>query len=138
LLHFNLRHLPVYLFAGIILAMTLYATRSLFGAILAHFLYNIFGLFGQPYMSNLYQNTGSTELFFFLVTAVCIISAAVFCGEAARLYRLYLYKAYSADYRKPVIKNPSVLRDSYLDILRQPSAIACFVVYIIALIISWF
>ncbi len=137
LLHFDLRHLPVYLFAGVILAMTLYATRSLFGAILAHFLYNIFGLFGQPYMSNLYQNTGSTELFFFLVTAVCIVSAAVFCGEAARLYRLYLYKAYSADYRKPVIKNPSVLRESYLDILRQPSAIACFAVYIIALIISW-
>ena len=60
-----------------------------------------------------------------------------FCGEAARLYRLYLYKAYSADYRKPVIKSSSVLRESYLDILRQPSAIACFAVYIIALIISW-
>ena len=38
LLHFNLKHLPVYLFSGLVLAMTLYATRSLLGSILAHFL----------------------------------------------------------------------------------------------------
>ena len=136
-LHFDLQNLPLYLFSGIILAMTLYATRSLFGAILAHFLYNIFGIFGQPYMNNLYQITGSPRLFLFLVAAICIISAALFCGEAARLYRLYLYKAYSADYRKPVLKNPAAIRDSYLDVIRHPSAIACFVIYIIALIISW-
>jgi len=137
LLHFNLAHLPVYLFSGVILAMTLYATRSVFGCMLAHFLYNIFGLFGQPYMNNLYHITGSMKLFLFLVVAVFLISAAVFCGEAARLYRKYLYRAQSADYRQPVLKDPIAIRDSYLDIIRQPSAIACFVIYIIALIISW-
>ncbi len=137
LLHFNLAHLPIYLFAGIILAMTLYATRSVFGSVLAHFLYNIFGLFGQPYMNNLYHITGSMRFFLFLVGTIFLISAAVFCGEAARLYRQYLYKAHSADYRKPVLKNPIAIRNSYLDIIRQPSAIACFVIYILALIISW-
>ena len=137
LLHFNLQNLPMYLFSGVILAMTLYATRSLFGAILTHFLYNIFGLFGQPYMSNLYRITNSPRLFIFIVAVVCILSAAVFCGEAARLYKHYLYKAYSADYRQPLIKSHSALRRSYTDIVRQPSAIACFAVYIIALIISW-
>ncbi|MBQ8850358.1 MAG: CPBP family intramembrane metalloprotease [Clostridia bacterium] len=137
LLHFNLQNLPMYLFSGIILAMTLYATRSLFGAVITHFLYNIFGLFGQPYMSNLYQITNSPKLFIFIVAAVCILSAAVFCGEAARLYKIYLYKAYSADYRQPVIKDSTTLRRSYTDIIRQPSAIACFAVYILALIISW-
>lgn len=137
LLHFNLAHFPVYLFAGIILAMTLYATRSLFGAILAHFLYNIFGLFGQPYMNNLYHITGSTSFFLFLVGAIFLISGAVFCGEAARLYRLYLYKAYSSDYRKPEIKTTAALRNAYLDVIRHPSAIACFAVYILALILSF-
>ena len=136
-LHFDLRNLPLYLFCGIILAMTLYATRSLFGAILAHFFYNIFGIFGQPYMSNLYQITGSPRLFLFLVAAICLISAALFCGEAARLYKLYLYKAYSAEYRKPVLKTSAAIRASYLDVIRHPSAIACFVIYILALIISW-
>ena len=66
-----------------------------------------------------------------------LISAAVFCGEAARLYRKYLYGGVSAKYRQPVLKDPVAIRKSYLDIIRQPSAIACFVVYIIALIISW-
>lgn len=137
LLHFNIKNLPLYLFCGIILSMTLYATRSLFGSVIVHFLYNIFGIFGQPYMNNLYQITGSPRLFVFLVAAVCLISAAVFCGEAARLYRLYLYKAYSADYRKPTFQNAAAIRRSYLSVIRNPSAIACFAVYILALIITW-
>lgn len=137
LLHFNLENLPVYLFAGAILALTLYVTRSLFGAMLAHFLYNIFGLFGQPYMNNLYHLTGSMSFFLFLVASVALISAAVFCGEAARLYRQYLYHAYSADYRKPELQTSSAIRASYLTVIRQPSAIACFLVYILALILSW-
>ncbi len=137
LLHFNIQNFPIYLFAGIILALTFYATRSLFGAILAHFLYNIFGLFGQPYMNNLYLMTGSSSLFLFLAGGLFLISAAIFCGEAARLYRLYLYKAYPADYRKPVLKGIPAIRESYLTVIRQPSAIACFAVYIIALLIAW-
>lgn len=137
LLHFNLQNFPTYLFSGIILALTLYATRSLLGAILAHFLYNIFGLFGQPYMNNLYQITGSPKLFIFLIALVLLVSSAIFCGEAARLYRRYLYRAESAEYRQPVLQKPSDIRESYLDVIRQPSAIACLVVYIVALIISW-
>jgi len=137
LLHFNLQNLPMYLFSGVILAMTLYATRSLIGAILAHFLYNIFGLFGQPYMSNLYQITNSPHLFLFIVAGLCLVSAVIFCGEASRLYKKYLYRAYSADYRQPVLKDAAAIRRSYFDIVRQPSAILCFVIYIIAIVISW-
>lgn len=136
LLHFNLGHFPLYLFSGIVLAMTLYATRSLLGSILAHFLYNMFGLFGQPYINNLYQITGSSKLFWILMIAMCIISAALFCGEASKLYRRYLTRAESAEYRKAAEGAPS-RRDSYLEVIRQPSAILCVLVYIVALLISW-
>ena len=137
LLHFNIVNLPVYLFSGVILAMTLYATRSLFGAMLAHFLYNIFGLFGQPYMSTLYRITNSTRLFLFLVGFCFLLSAAVFCGEAARLYRQYLHNADSADYRQPLNKDLPSIRASYLDVIKAPSAIACLALYILALILAW-
>ena len=137
LLHFNIVNLPVYLFSGAVLAMTLYATRSIFGCIIAHFLYNLFGLFGQPYMSSLYNLTGSPNFFVFLIATVFLASSAVFCGQAARLYKKYLYDGQSADYRRPVIKDASGLRDSYLDVIKAPSALLCFAVYIIALIISW-
>ena len=137
LLHFNIINLPVYLFAGAILSLTLYATRSLWGAVIAHFLYNIFGLFGQPYMSSLYNLTGSRSFFIFIVTLVFLLSAAVFASEAARLYKKYLYRGYTATYRRPVLTETAQIRSSYLEVIRTPSAILCVAVYIIALIISW-
>ena len=43
ILHFDLRHAPVYLFSGLVLCAVLYATRSLFAAVAVHFGYNLFG-----------------------------------------------------------------------------------------------
>ncbi|MBE6577095.1 MAG: CPBP family intramembrane metalloprotease [Ruminococcaceae bacterium] len=136
LLHFNIINLPVYLFAGAILALTLYSTRSLFGAMIVHFFYNLFGIFGQPYMNALYR-LSSSGFFVFLVALLFFISAIVFCAQASRLYKKYLYRGYSADYRQPVITKPEKIRASYLEVIKAPSAIACLVVYIIALIIAW-
>lgn len=137
MLHFSIANLPVYIFAGVVLALSLYATRSLLGPVLIHLLYNLFGLFGQPYMSALYNLTGSTPFFVFLLTSLFLISALIFCGQASRLYKQYLYLGYSSDYRHPVIKDTVALKDSYLNVVKSPSAIACFVVYIIAIVISW-
>jgi len=137
LLHFNLQNFPVYMFSGIILALTLYATRSLFGAILAHFLYNIFGIFGQRYMNALYNMTGSTNFFIFIVALVFLLSGILFCAEASRLYKKYLYKGFSAKYRQPVLTENKDIKNAYLSVLRLPSTLACLAVYIIALIISW-
>ena len=89
LIHFNFFGLPVYLFAGFVLSVTTYLCRSISGAILAHFIYNLFGLFGQPYIASFYEITGSTALFLFVLTVVFLLSLALFCGEAARLLRLY-------------------------------------------------
>jgi len=138
MLHFNLHNLPVYLFAGVILSLTMYATRSVFGAMLAHFLYNLFGLFGQPYVSTFYRLTGSTALFVFVVGFLFLLSATVFCAQAARLYRLYLYKNHSADYRLPLIKKREERRASYVEVLAKPTAIASVAVYVIALVITLF
>ncbi len=137
LLHFDLSGLPVYLFSGAVLALILYATKSLFASILVHFLYNIFGLFGQPYINNLYQITGSMRLFLFLMLLCFLVSAGVFCGEAARHYRNALWRGDRADYRRPILKEPAAIRSSYLRVLKNPSTLACFAVYIIALLLSF-
>ena len=136
-LHFNLRNFPVYLFGGIVLALTLYATRSLIGSMIVHFLYNLFGLFGQPYMNTLYNITGSSTLFVFVVAVVFFVSAAIFCSCASRLYKSYLYKAYSAEYRLPIVKSADKIKESYISVLKDPFTIASLAVYIIALFISW-
>ena len=137
LLHFNVINIPVYMFAGAILALTMYATRSLIGAMIVHFLYNLFGLFAQPYMSALYSITGSPEFFVFLTAVIFFASAAVFCGQASKLYRQYLYRGESAAYRMPVIKKKQDIKHSYISVIRTPSAIACAVIYVLAVVITW-
>lgn len=137
LLHFNLQNFPVYFFAGAILALTLYATRSIFGAIIAHFLYNLFGLFGQPYINTFYNITSSTKLFVFVIVMVFLVSAIIFCAEASRLYKRYFERAISSKYRQPVLQGFDNIKSSYIEVLTKPSAIACYALYIIAVIVFW-
>ncbi len=137
MLHFDLANLPTYIFAGAILALTMYATRSLIGAMLCHFLYNLCGLFGQGYVNALYNLTGASAFFTFFVTAVFLLSALLFCASAARLYRKYLYDGKSAAYRRPYEGQELDVRAAYIDVIKAPSAIASFAIYIIALLISW-
>ena len=135
MLHFNPVNILVYLFSGAVLAMVLYSSRSLIGAMLAHLIYNIFGLFGQRYMNLLYRSTGSTNFFLFLVMFCFLLSGAVFCHEASRLYKKYLYDGVSSNYRKPVLHNYEQIKASYISVIKEPSSIACFAFYIIASII---
>ena len=137
LLHFDLQNFPVYFFSGVILALTLYATRSVFGAIIAHFLYNLFGLFGQPYINTFYNITSSTKLFSFVVIMIFLLSGVVFCAEASRLYRRYFEGALSSKYRQPVTVGFENMKASYIEVLTKPSAVACYALYIVALIVFW-
>ena len=135
MLHFNPINILTYLFSGIILALVLYASRSLFAAVITHLLYNIFGLFGQRYMNTLYKITGSETFFIFIVAFVFLLSAALFCRQAAKLYQKHLYDGVSSNYRKPVAKTPEEIRKAFLEVIFEPATILCVVFYIIASII---
>ena len=135
MLHFNPINILVYLFSGIILALVMYASRSLIAAMISHLLYNIFGLFGQPYMNTLYRITGSSNFFLFLVAFCFLLSAAMFCREASKLYKKHLYDGVSSNYRKPILTTTEQIKASYLSVLKEPCTIACFAFYVIASII---
>ena len=138
LLHFNPVNIITYLFSGVILALVLYASRSLIGAMLAHFIYNVFGLFGQRYMNTLYIITGSSSFFLFLVAFCFMLSGAIFCHQASKLYKRYLYSGASSAYRMPEIKTAEQKRASYLSVLKEPSTVLCGIFYIIASVIYMF
>ncbi|MBQ7336821.1 MAG: CPBP family intramembrane metalloprotease [Clostridia bacterium] len=89
MLHFDFAQLPVYMFAGLLLCLVVRITRSLPAAIVVHFLYNIFGLFGQSALARFYSYSGNDTMFRFLLTAALLIGAAIFCGEASRIYQRY-------------------------------------------------
>ena len=86
-LHFDLTALPVYLFAGMLLSLVMYVTRSAIAAMTVHLCYNLFGIFVQAGLSGYCQSTGSVGLLVVLLIAVLILSAAFFCGEVARILR---------------------------------------------------
>ena len=138
LLHFSLGNFPVYLFCGAVLCLVLYATRSVFAAMAVHFLYNLFGLFGEPYLGRLYILSGDAKLLVIVSIAVFLTSTALFCMEASRLYRKYLRSGASSAYRKPDFATDEEKKNAYLAVFRDPYAIAAVAVYIIAIIISLF
>ena len=138
MLHFNIQNLPVYFFCGAILALVQYATRSLWGSVIAHFLYNLFGVFGQPYMATLYRLTKDSRLLIIIVGIVFFSSAALFCAQASKLYRKYLRSGFSSIHRKQVNDSTAYFSRVFIDVIKDPFTLALVVVYIIAILISWF
>ena len=89
MLHFDFAQLPVYLFAGLILCLVVRVTRSLPAAMLVHFCYNVFGLFGQSVLARFYSYGGNDAIFRFLLTVLLLIGAALLCGQASSIYHRY-------------------------------------------------
>ena len=133
LLHFNPEKLLSYLFAGIVLTALFYTTRSLFTCIIAHFLYNLFGLFGQQYITEFYVNAGSIGVFIFIMLTLLLLSAAIFCGQASRLFRRYAEKDAPAEH-----KSTPTVREAFgelLESVKTPATVICVLVWIAAVIV---
>ncbi len=131
MLHFNLSAMPVYLFAGVILALTMYATRSVFCTMIVHLLYNLFCLFGQSGFADFYVTQSATTLFLILMIAALLLCLAVFCGESSRLYRSYA-KHNASDAYKPASKLSFGAIVKHIGLaFASPGAILCVLIYLI-------
>lgn len=86
MLHFNIQMLALYIGAGIVLALVMYATRSVVASMAVHFIYNLFCIFAQPYIISFYINTSAPALFILICVTLFLVCAALFCLCASRLY----------------------------------------------------
>ena len=134
MLHFSLAHFLTYLFLGMLLACAMYATRSFLAPILLHICYNVFCLFGQPYLSAFYVNAGSNEIFIFCVVVLFLLFSAFAAGEARKIYHIHAKKNVSSDYTQalPWRHLPATL----LETLLSPVAAVCLVVWLITSIVN--
>ena len=134
MLHFSLAHFLTYLFLGMLLACAMYATRSFLAPILLHICYNVFCLFGQPYLSAFYVNAGSNEIFIFCVVVLFLLFSAFAAGEARKIYHIHAKKNVSSDYTQalPWRRLPATL----LETLLSPVAAVCLVVWLITSIVN--
>ena len=130
MLHFDLRNIPLYLFSALVLCIVLYAARSLYAAMLVHFVYNLFCLFGVPYVTAVYASMGRVWILIFLLIVMLLFGAALFCGEAARLYRHFAtHGSHEGEGANPTISH----RDSAIRFLRRlltPQAAICILLYL--------
>ncbi len=141
MIHFDLRAFPVYLFSGLLLSLTLYATRSFFASFAVHLGYNLISIFGMPLLRTVYDAGGKT-FYFLIVGTLLLISLFVFCGECARLYGSYADRNLSSDYRRRYSEDtsPTERRGIAASIRRglegnisaflSPSALLCYLLYI--------
>ena len=134
MLHFSFAHFLTYFFLGLLLAAAMYTTRSFLAPILLHVCYNIFCLFGQPYLSAFYVNAGSNEIFIFCVVVLFLLFAAFAAGEARKIYHIHAKKNISSDYTTalPWKQLPATLLESFL----SPVAAVCFTVWLITTIVN--
>lgn len=134
MLHFSFAHFLTYLFLGVLLACAMYATRSFLAPILLHICYNIFCLFGQPYLSAFYVNAGSNEIFIFCVVVLFLLFAAFAAGEARKIYHMHAKKNIPSDYTTalPWRRLPATL----LETLLSPVAAICLIVWLITSIVN--
>ena len=72
---------------GVILSIALCVTGSLSACILIHLLFNLYGLFLQPNLSQYFLSSQSNALLVIVLLLALTASAALFFGELARIYR---------------------------------------------------
>lgn len=130
MLHFTFRLLPVYLWLGALLAAAMYATRSVLAPMLLHLAYNLFCLFGQPYLSAFYVNAGSGELFIFCLMVLLLLFSAFAAGEARKVFHRY---ARREDSGVPAIRPLRQTAKRTLLSLLTPAVAVCFVLWLVFL-----
>ena len=136
MLHFSFPLFLNYLVLGLILAGVMYATRSALAPILLHLFYNLFCLFGQPYLSAFYVNAGSSEIFLFCLIVLLLLFSAFATGEARKIYHLYAKANLSSDYTTSVRLSEYPKR--IFTSLKTLSVIPVFLLWLIMAIIDLF
>lgn len=134
MIHFSLPLFLTYFFLGMLLAFTLYATGSLYATLALHFLYNLFCLFGQPYLSDFYVNAGNNAVFIFLVTVIFLLFCAFGVGQAQKIYHRYAKEGRPAAHAEPM-----PLREyprAIVKVLFTPCTLFCLIVWLVVCLIN--
>lgn len=134
LLHFSLSLFLSYLVSGALLAVAMYATRSFWTAFALHVAYNLFCLFGQPYLSAFYVHAGNNEIFVFCLITLFLLFSAFAAGEARKIYHVMAKKNADASYAPPT--DMKKLPKTLFYACRTPATLVCLGIFLLALVLG--
>jgi len=140
MMHFSFEFLLVYLFCGFVLGLCAYITRSLLAVTVLHFLYNLFQLFGEAYMWNVFANQKSVIFFIFICTSTFIIFVMLAAGQAEKIFFKLGTNPESEEIPEghgfiPREKIPGSV-NPLIRALLSPTFLACAVLYFITVLIQ--
>jgi len=134
MMHLNFVRFPAYLFSGVLLALVLYATRSVFASMVLHILNNIAALWTEEYAEKFQSASGSRSvLLVFILACILFVSLILFFMEAQRIYQNYGENAVPSPY---VPKNKQKDRIGVLEAISVPPFVAFIVICIAFAIIA--
>ena len=132
MLHFKLALFPVYFYAGLLLFTVMYACRSCIASMTVHLCFNLYGLYGQSFVSEIFNTTGSTELFLIILASSFAVFLMLYCGQAARIYRKYSVRNIPSDYLPQKKRAGDV---TFPEVFLSPPAIVCYLIFFVAIFI---
>ena len=88
------------------------------------------------FITEFYITAGSLGVFIFIMIALLLLAAAVFCGQASRLYRRYSETDAPSDYAKPHEKKE--IADAFVSIAKAPATVICILLWLVTVIILAF
>ncbi len=134
MMHFDAVQFPIYLWTGILLVMLTYVTGSVFPAMLCHFAYNMYGLFGESYLLRFLEKPQSTVFLFFCIAAIFLVLLIILLGEVERVFTVYgTYDKETPDYVLYRAKTYPKQSDRTLHALRavtSPLLLCCILVFV--------
>lgn len=127
----NFGYFPVYFFAGLMLALVMYITRSVFASMLCHMCYSVFELAAGETVRTIITKPQSTGFLIFAVAGTFLLALAALFGEAERTYYGYALSGKRAEYAD---KCPKFNLRLFSQALLAPPFLVALLVFIIAAI----
>ena len=100
--HFDLEQFPIYFVVGMLLSWISFIANSLWAAVFAHIVYNVYVIFFEKYIWLFSSNPDSDILFWLILTAAMFVCAFFFLGAAENVMR---YCAENGDSAPKPIRN---------------------------------
>lgn len=133
--HMSFEKLPIYFFAGVVLALATYACRSLVAAVLLHATYNIATLLLGEYLSGIAAHLESFALLFIVLLFVLGILVLLALGEGARVYGVYAERNLDSGYT-PAKMSPMMRMRGRASVYFSVPFLLCTLIYIAVIVFS--
>ena len=132
--HFSIVRFPIYFFSGLVLALVVFATRSVLAGMVIHALNNTFVLFAEKFITNAVDKQNvSLTLLVIILGALALLSLLIMCFEAHTIYRRYSDANVESDH---ALMNKKGKFEQIAETFFSPTFLILLIVYIIVCLIE--